>query len=54
MYDFLASFPMHGYACAFLVLFLSRAWVLSGVIIFLSLSLPFSDSHGMMGFSCFG
>lgn len=54
MCDFLARFSMHGYACAFLVLFLSWAWVFPGMTVFFNLSLPFPDSHGVMGFSCFG
>jgi len=29
------------------------AWVLPGVVVFLNLALPFSNSHGVMGFSCF-
>ena len=53
MCDFLARYGMHGYACVLLVLLLSLACVFLGVIVFISLSLPFPDSHGVMEFSCF-
>ncbi len=53
MYDFLTSFGMHGYACVFLVLLLSLAWILLGVTVFFTLAFIFLDSHGVMGFSCF-
>jgi len=39
--------------CVFGAMF-SLEWVLLGVIVFFSLSLPFLDIHGVMGFSCFG
>ena len=49
MCDFLSSFIMHGYACAFLVLLLSLAWIFSGVTMFFSLALPFSNNLKVMG-----
>jgi len=52
MYDFLASFGMNGYACVFLVLLLSLAWVSLGVTMFFNLALSFPNSLGVMGFSC--
>ena len=53
MCDVLARFGMHGYACVFLVLLLSLAWVFPSVTMFFSLASPFLDSHGVMWFSCF-
>ena len=38
------------YACVYLVLFLSLAWVLPGVIVVFILAFPFPDNHGVMGF----
>lgn len=49
MFNFLTNFGMHGYACVFLVLLLSWAWVFPGVTMFLSLAFPFLNNHGVMG-----
>ena len=54
MYDFLAIFGMHGYACVFLLLLMSLAWIFLGVIVFFSLALPFLDNHGVIELSYFG
>jgi len=42
------------HACVYLVLLLSMAWVSIGVTMVLSLSFPFLDSDGLMGFLLFG
>ena len=39
------------YACAYFVYFLSLAWDFSGFDSVFSLTFPFSDSHGVMGFN---
>ena len=54
MCEFLTSFGMHGYACVFLVLFFSLAWVFPSVKVFFNLAFPFMDSHGVVGFLDFG
>jgi len=40
---------MHGYACVFLVLLLSLAWVFPGVKVLFNLVFPFLDSLEVMG-----
>lgn len=37
------------YACVYLVLLMSLAWVLPGVRVVFIISFPFPDSHGVMG-----
>jgi len=54
MYDFLASFGIHGIFMCVFGLLLSLSWVFPGVTVIFSLALPFLDIHGVMGFSCFG
>ena len=54
MYDFLARFGMHGTCmCVFgSLVFIGMGF--SRCDSDFSLIFPFSDSHGMKGFSCFG
>jgi len=50
MYDFLASFGMHGICMCVFGYFLSISWVLLGFNSSFILSLPFLDNHGVKGF----
>ena len=49
MYSFLVLECMV-HSCVYLALLFSLAWVFSGVTVVFSLSFPFPDSHGVMGF----